>query len=99
MENKQLDYILNEKTGNKFGFKLKGAKLDKTTSLCQVELFYQDGVILMQEDRELAENIIKQNLPTGFTYQIKFIKNFVVNESVNAKVCEFFKKKSSFNYL
>ena len=60
MENKQLDTILNEKTGNKFSFKLKGAKLDKTTSLCQVELFYKDGVILSKEDRDVAEQIVKQ---------------------------------------
>ncbi|MBQ3158517.1 MAG: ribonuclease H-like domain-containing protein [Clostridia bacterium] len=74
--------ILNENTGGKFGFKFKSATLEKSTSICHVELFYNDGVILSQEERTNAENIVKNNLPKNFNYEIKFIKNFVVNESL-----------------
>ena len=70
--------ILNENTGGKFGFKFKSATLEKSTSICHVELFYNDGVILSQEERINAENIVKNNLPKNFNYEIKFIKNFVV---------------------
>lgn len=92
MGNNFLEDKLNEQTGNKYGFKLKCASLDKVTSLCHVELFYNDGVILSALDRGKCENIVKQTLPEGFKYEVKFIKNFVVNESVGDYVKQFFKK-------
>ena len=67
--------VLNENTGDKFGFKFKSATLEKSTGVCKVEMFYNDGVILSQEDRLNAEKIVKENLPKHFNYEIKFVKN------------------------
>ncbi len=89
----ELENILNEKTGNCFGFKLKSASLEKATGLCFVDFFYNDGTILSQEKRNEAEDILKSILPKGFEYEIKFTKNFVVNESVENIIREFFKHK------
>lgn len=88
-----LEQKLNEQTGNKFGFKLKSAKLNKTTSLCFVELFYKDGTILTQEDRVKAEEIIKTLLPRNFEYNITFIKNFVSEEAVKEFISALMKNK------
>jgi len=93
MENLEIENLLNEKTGNKFGFKFKSAVLEKVTGLCFVEFFYNDGVILSIEDRKLAENILIDKLPKGFKYSIKFVKNFVVDESVGNSIKEFFKHR------
>ena len=82
MENNSLEFILNENTGGKYGFRFKSAKLDKATGICHVEMFYNDGVILSQQDRLKAEEIARENLPKNFNYQVKFIKNFVVNEAL-----------------
>ena len=91
MENLELETLLNQKTANEFGFKLKSARLEKASSLCFVEFFYNDGTILTSEKRKIAESVILENLPQGFEYQIKFIKNFVVNEAVSSYVKDFFK--------
>ncbi|MBR2909503.1 MAG: ribonuclease H-like domain-containing protein [Clostridia bacterium] len=84
--------VLNENTGDKFGFKFKSATLEKSTGVCKVEMFYNDGVILSQEDRLNAEKIVKENLPKHFNYEIKFIKNFVVNEALRDSLKNFFHK-------
>ena len=82
MENTNIEQELNNKTSNKFGFKLKGATLDKKSGICCVEFFYSDGVILSQSERKECEEFVKQMLPEGFTYEIKFVKNFVSKEAV-----------------
>ena len=84
-----LEILINEKTNNKFDFKIKSATLSKKTGKCLVELFYKDGVILSKSERVEVENLIVGFLPSGFAYDIKFIKNFVVNESVLDSVKEF----------
>ena len=84
-----LELLINEKTNNKFDFKIKSATLSKKTGKCLVELFYKDGVILSKSERVEVENLIVGFLPSGFAYDIKFIKNFVVNESVLDSVKEF----------
>jgi len=91
MENLELENLLNQKTNNEFGFKLKSARLEKASSLCFVEFFYKDGTILTTGKRVLAETVIKEFLPKGFDYEIKFIKNFVVNEAVINYVKDYFK--------
>jgi len=93
MKNLMLEQQLNEQTGNKFGFKLKSALLNKATSLCFVDLFYKDGTILSQEDRINAETIIKTILPKNFNYEIKFIKNFVAEEAVKEFLIGLMKNK------
>ena len=91
MENLELENILNQKTANEFDFKLKSALLEKASGLCFVEFFYKDGTILTPEKRVDAEKIILECLPKDFDYEIKFIKNFVVNEAVDDYVKNFFK--------
>ena len=91
MENLELENLLNEKTANEFGFKLKSALLEKASGLCFVEFFYKDGTILTQDSRKKAEEIIIEFLPKGFDYDIKFVKNFVVNEAVYNYINAFFK--------
>ena len=85
-----LEQILNQKTEDKYDFKIKSVNLTKSTGLCLVEIFYKDGIILSKKDREYVESELISMLPSGFKYQIKFIKNFVVNENVIDKIKFFF---------
>ncbi len=89
---KELDEYLNDKTGGVFDFKLKSAKLSKTAGLCFVEMFYKDGVILSPEKRKECEEILKEVMPSGFSYSFKFIKNFLTKEALVSKVNEYFAK-------
>ena len=89
---KELDEYLNDKTGGVFDFKLKSAKLSKTASLCFVEMFYKDGVILSPEKRKECEEILKEVMPSGFSYSFKFIKNFLTKEALVSKIKEYFSK-------
>lgn len=89
---KELDEYLNEKTGGVYDFKLKSAKLSKTAGLCFVEMFYKDGVILSPETRKECEAILTEVMPSGFSYNFKFIKNFLTTEAVGQKIKEYFIK-------
>lgn len=91
MENLELENLLNEKTANEFDFKLRSASLEKDSGLCFVEFFYKDGTILSPEKRKIAESVVIDYLPKGFTYEIKFLKHFVVNEAVSSYIKTFFK--------
>ena len=90
-----IDEILNEKTDRKYDFKLRSATLIKEKNICQVEILYKDGVLLSLHDKSVAQDVIKNSLPAGFDYDIKFVKNFVTNEAVSAKVKEFMAKNYS----
>lgn len=89
---KELDEYLNNKTGGVFDFKLKSAKLSKTAGLCFVEMFYKDGVILSPEKRKECEEILKEVMPSGFSYSFKFIKNFLTKDALVSKIKEYFSK-------
>lgn len=89
---KELDEYLNEKTGGVYDFKLKSAKLSKTAGLCFVEMFYKDGVILSPEKRKECEAILTEVMPLGFSYNFKFVKNFLTDDAVSQKTKEYFSK-------
>ena len=94
-----IDKILNTKTDNKYDFKLRSATLIKEKNVCRVEIIYKDGVILSSDDKAVAQDVVKSNLPSGFDYEIKFIKNFVTNEAVGKKIKEFMSNNySSIDY-
>ncbi len=82
---------LNSLTENKYDLKLKKAILDKNSGECSVELFYKDGVILGTSEREKISKELCSLLPSGFSYDVKFIKNFVTNEAVTEFVKRFLK--------
>ena len=94
-----IDELLNAKTNNKYDFKLRSATLIKEKNCCQVEVLYKDGAILLPEDKIIAGEVIKNSLPAGFDYDIKFVKNFVTNEAVKNKIKDFMSKSySSINF-
>lgn len=78
----ELEQILNQKTDNKYGFTLKNAVLDSSTAICSVEFYYNDGTLLTPEIKKLCQTEVESFLPSGYTYRLEFIKNFVSNDSV-----------------
>ena len=81
---------LNEKTGNEFGFVLGKANLHE--SVYDLEFRYKDGTILGPEKRNELQIFILNNLPAGFIYNIKFVKNIKTEEVVLAQVKELISK-------
>lgn len=94
-----LDEYLNRETEGKFGFLLKSAKLSKVQGKCFIEMFYNDGVILPADTRKKCEELIMGVMPSGFSYEIKFIKKYLVKEALESKIKEYFAKNHpSINY-
>ena len=81
---------LNEHTQNKFGFNLKAAHLSGET--CTLEISYKDGSILDKQARNDCSIFILKNLPAGYVYNIKFIKNYISEESVREGTEKFLNK-------
>ena len=90
MTNCKIIDILNEKTENKFGFKMKNATLKQGGSICVLEIYYKDGVILSQENRQTFYDLIVENMPKGFEYDVRFIKNFVSSDSIIPAIEDYF---------
>lgn len=88
----EIEKKLNEYMGGLFDFKFKSAELDKQSLVCYVEFLYKDGVILSAENRTKAEEFVKQHLPKNFEYQVKFVKNFLINDSLEEELKSFMKK-------
>lgn len=91
MTNCKIIQILNEKTQNKYAFKLKNATLKQGGTICVLEIYYKDGVILSPAERLKFEKIIEENMPQGFVYDVKYIKNFVNSEAITPILKEFMK--------
>lgn len=82
---------INKLTLDKFGFRIKKAVLNSEHTSCDVEIFYKDGSILSQDERQSVENKLTEILPSGFKYTYKFVKNFVVNEAVKDFLVKYFR--------
>ena len=91
MTNCKIIEILNRETDNKYSFKMKNATLKQGGSICVLEIYYKDGIILSMVDRMRFQNLILENMPSGFEYDIKFIKNFVNVESIIPTLEDYFK--------
>lgn len=85
----QLIEILNEKTNNEYGFKLKSACLDDKADFCVIEILYRDGILLTRAKIEEFENIMLSELPKKYHYEFKFIKIYVTEESLKEEVEEY----------
>ena len=55
-----IDQILNEKTNNRYDFKLRSATLVKESNTCQVEVLYKDGVITKKQFNKYTRERKKQ---------------------------------------
>ena len=91
MTNCKIIEILNREIDNKYSFKMKNATLKQGGSICVLEIYYKDGIILSMVDRMRFQNLILENMPSGFEYDIKFIKNFVNVESIIPTLEDYFK--------
>ena len=87
----ELEDKLNRLTDNKYEFTFKNAVLDSSAAVCMLEFSYRDGSILSPEIKDLCHSIVTEFLPRGYTYNIKYIKNFVSNGSVKAFIKNYFK--------
>lgn len=95
----ELEQILNQKTDNKYGFTLKNAVLDSSTAICSVEFYYNDGILLTPEVKKLCQAEVEGFLPSGYVYQLEFIKNFISDESVEIYLKNYLKTNFvSINY-
>ena len=90
MNTKEIIDALNESTSDMYGFSFKDAKLSVEDESCLIEIYYKDGVILLPAERAKAETFITQRMPTGFKYKIKFIKNFITEDTIKPKINQFF---------
>jgi len=90
MDTKEIIDQLNNETNEKYGFSLKDAILDAENETLNIELYYNDGVILSQSERSHAEEFLKSKFPFGFNYNFKFIKNFITKDTIIPKINEFF---------
>ena len=87
---------VNKQTNDKYGFIFRDAVL--TGNVCTLVILYKDGTILSKNDRIIVEKYIVSNMPNGFDYQVKFVKNFVSEENIIPKIKEFFSNMPSINY-
>lgn len=78
---------LNEWTNNEYGFILRSANLHSNNS-CTLEFGYNDGCILNKQKRQECYIFLLKILPVGFIYDIKFVKNYITNETVKKQVNE-----------
>ncbi|MBQ7579417.1 MAG: ribonuclease H-like domain-containing protein [Clostridia bacterium] len=90
MEIDAITTALNEYTQNKYGFNLRSAHLLGET--CQLEFSYKDGSILDKNTRNDCSIFIMKNLPAGFVYTIKFVKNYINEDAVKDEINKFTQK-------
>jgi|GEM_PF-1650416 len=81
---------LNEKTDNVYGFVLGKATLHDNN--CLLEIRYKDGTILGPDKRKELQIFTLENLPAGFMYDIKFVKNYKTFEVVKVSVNDIVKE-------
>lgn len=79
----ELEDKLNRLTDNQYGFTFKNAVLESSTAVCSVEFYYNDGTLLTPEVKDLCHSIVTDFLPRGYTYNIKYTKNFISLESIS----------------
>ena len=84
MEIDAITQSLNEYTNGEFDFALRSASLSGET--CTLEITYKDGSILRKEKRQELTLFALKQLPAGFVYNIKFVKNFITSEVVEDAV-------------
>lgn len=85
----ELQEKLNLITNNKYGFDCKSAVLDSNAGICFLEFYYNDGTILTAEVKDLCGKAITEFLPEGFGYNVKYIKNFVTEDSIRQFIVDF----------
>ena len=90
MDTKDIIDEMNRVTKNKYSFVFKEATYNQSDSSLLIVVFYKDGVIMTPESRVKAEQYLVSRLPEGFTYKVKFIKNFVTQETIIPKIDEWF---------
>ena len=69
---------------------MKNATLKQGGNICVLEIYYKDGLILNPADRLKLEQIINENMPKGFDYEIRFVKNFINADSILPEVEKYF---------
>lgn len=90
MEIDEITQKLNEFTNNEFGFVLRSAKLH-TNNSCVIEFGYNDGSILNKQKRQECQLFLMRLLPEGFIYEIKFVKNYITEETIKNEIKEIIK--------
>ncbi len=90
MEIDEITQKLNEFTNNEFGFVLRSAKLH-TNNSCVIEFGYNDGSILNKQKRQECQIFLMKLLPEGFIYEIKFVKNYITEETIKTEIKEIIK--------
>lgn len=85
MEIDEITLKLNEFTDNKFGFALRSANLHGGTN-CVMEFAYNDGSILNTQTRQDCKLFLLKLLPSGFIYDIKFVKKYITQDSIKSQV-------------
>lgn len=84
--------ILNNSTNNEYNFSLKSAVLQSKADFCVIEIYYKDGILLsFEKKKELIQKLLAV-LPKKYTYDIKFIKNFINEERIFDEFIVFMKK-------
>ena len=83
---------LNAFTNNEYKFMLKSALLTKDADFCVLEIFYKDGIMLSLETKEKLKNFALEILPKQFTYEFKYIKNFISEERIESDFLVFMEK-------
>lgn len=84
--------ILNNATNNEYNFSLKSAVLQSRADFCVIEIYYKDGILLsFEKKKELTQKLLNI-LPKKYTYDIKFIKNFINEERIFDEFIVFMKK-------
>ncbi len=83
---------LNEATENVYNFSLKSATLKKDADFCVLEIYYKDGTVLNQAKKDEILNIMFDIIPQNFKYEVKFIKNYISEESLADELKIFMKK-------
>ncbi|MBQ8468742.1 MAG: ribonuclease H-like domain-containing protein [Clostridia bacterium] len=81
----KIDQLLNNLTGGKYDFVYKSAVLDSKTGVCTIEIFYKDGTILTQADKEKCNKALAETLG-NYKYDIHYTKNFLSEGTIKTFV-------------
>lgn len=83
---------LNVYTNHEYKFLLKSALLKRDADFCVIEIFYKDGVLITPEKKEEYDKFLLSLLPKKYSYDIKFIKNYISKERIEQEASDYMKK-------
>ena len=73
---------INKFTNFKYDFILKSALYKQDADFCLVEIFYKDGILITQDEKNKLEQFALSILPKNIKYEFHFIKRYISEERI-----------------